>query len=110
MSPITFTEQDKEILARAINETGGYAGSFVESFLSEDTLRSIDINNIPENIALEKEQWLKIFNMINAVVHVLGQEELETVTGYKLADFMTVARKIFCTIYDRYYGDDFKIG
>ncbi|MCB1783971.1 MAG: hypothetical protein KDI13_08230 [Alphaproteobacteria bacterium] len=110
MIKVNFTNKDKKIIYHCIVETGGYAGSFIKSFLgntNEEELRTIFLDS-NASVNLEKEQWLDIYNLMNAVIYELGQEELHTITGYDLPEMATVVRKIFTAIHSRYYGDDFE--
>ena len=111
MIAVTLTENDKGVIQSCLFELGGYAGKFLQDFLPNEQAEKIsEFFRYPGNakIELEKEQWLKLYHLINAVIYELGEEELQTIAGFALEDIATANRKIFTTIHNRHYGGDFK--
>lgn len=104
----TLKEADKDCILACLNETNGYAGNLIKSFIDNEDIE-IFYSKFKEKeiITLEKEQWIKINNLIHATIHTLGQEELSTITGFSLVEHMNAARKIFCAVHNQPYGYDF---
>ncbi len=122
--PLTLdlTPQDYLNLHCCLAETGGYAGDFLRQFIKtipidiwwDDKLSSYPlfrcIRETPPQMTLSFQEWLDLYHLINAVKYELGPEELSTITGRTLKEMSSTNRKIFCLLYDRYYGGGWEPG
>ena len=53
-------------------------------------------------LALSERDWRLIYEVINAVIYELGPEELETITGHELNEFLSACRTIYAKVYNRF--------
>lgn len=109
MIEIILSELNRSVASHALLESyGGYAGKFLPTYLNSnsDDLRALSeklkgrkIGN--ESICLSTAGWRLIVEAINAVIYELGPEELQTITGHELKEFLNTGRVIYSNVYNR---------
>jgi hypothetical protein len=109
MIEIILSERERGVIRQALVESFmGYAGRFFPSFLGVKVARLrallavfLDIGDGERRVSLPLEDWRLIYDVINAVLYELGQEELHTITGYHPYEFMNTACFIMANAYRR---------
>lgn len=109
MIKINFLEQEIEIVRQALGEIGGYAGKFMPEFLGVEAERIEQLDRLFDEaieskkltIELPLEQWRLVYDSVNFVIYELGPEELRTITGYRLHEFLDVGQIIYAKAYGR---------
>jgi hypothetical protein len=103
MIEVPFSEADLGIVQSALVESfAGYAGGFLPGFLNTDKTELERLSGIVKDcsargmkLALSERDWRLIYEVINAVMYELGPEELETITGHELNEFLNACRTIY---------------
>lgn len=109
MIEIILSEQERGVIRQALVESFmGYAGRFFPSFLGVKVARLrelltvfVEIRDGEQSVSLPLEDWRLIYDVINAVLYELGQEELHTITGFHPYEFMNTACFIMANAYRR---------
>jgi len=104
-----LSERERGVIRQALVESFmGYAGRFLPSFLGVKVARLrellavfVELGDGERSISLPLEDWRLIYDVINAVLYELGQEELQTITGYHPYEFMNAACFIMASAYRR---------
>lgn len=109
MIEVNFPPNGLAVVRSALLESyAGYAGGFIPEFLDstnaqlEQLWKIVDDTSKQENtLTLPKKEWRLIFEAINVVIYELGPEELHTITGYELNEFLNTGRVIYASVYKR---------
>lgn len=104
---ISLSKEEQSVLRNSLNELSGAFGVELEKIIAMNEAESIawsdKLSNIfnykSEEFDLDREEWVKLYNLSNAVLYVLGAEELSTLTGKKLHEYANTNRKLFANIY-----------
>ncbi len=113
---IALTREQIEICSRALLECfAGYAGSFLPKFLGvtraalDDMHKMLKALSAQDNptLSLPQESWRLLYEAINAVIYELGEEELDSITGHDVRDYLNTARSIYAGAYARFCIEPF---